>query len=589
MTQNQSDKKIIIRNSMFILLSAIGLMVCIAVLFPQVREMIVDWAGQILHKNEVLERKGWLRVIFSSALGGICFILFFDYCTLTDSGRALVQKVKQEMKDCLSEIDFRSLLRPVLLIWSVYLLGILTIIRANFLFRDDIWRSVLGGRGWYDWNRYVSEFASIFVHADTNLTDISPLPQLLAVFILSIGSVLLVYVMGNGKITAVRLLASIPLGLSPYFLECLSFKFDAPYMAFSILASIVPFLFIARRKAFLFSSVVSLLLMCMSYQAASGVYLLIVMILGFKDWNSRKKSNKEIGLFLGTGAFAFCFAMLLFRFFFMKPTTAEYVPSSSAMYPASYLIPGIWTNIKNYAMTINGDLGIIWKVGIVIVCILFIIKSIKLSLRKKILSFFVSILLIGLSFILSYGVYLLLEKPLYDPRALYGFGIFLSIVCIYVVSDFKKIAIVAVLALNWCLLVFALSYGNALADQSRYGEFRIGILLHDLSTLFPDRSGEGLSIQMENSIEYAPSVKNVLKHYPIIKRLVPVRLGDNWDMYFLEHFNHSQNTTMNNKPPVNRPGVNYVDFGALNLPVVLDSYYHTIKSDGNHVLVILKH
>jgi hypothetical protein len=30
------------------------------------------------------------------------------------------------------------------------------------------------------------------------------------------------------------------------------------------------------------------------------------------------------------------------------------------------------------------------------------------------------------------------------------------------------------------------------------------------------------------------------------------------------------------------------DFTTLNLPVLLDSYYHTIKSDGERILVVLK-
>jgi len=303
MQQNQSNQKSKTRHCI-IILSIFGLIVCIAVLFPQVRQMIVDLIEQILNRK-ILQYQEWVRTFLSYAMGGICFILFFDYCMLTDSGRRLTHKVQQEIKDCLSEIDFTSLLKPTLIMFGVYLLGILTIIRANYLYDDDIARSIFGNREWIHWSRYISEFASIFVHGDINLTDISPLPQLLAVLILSFSSVLLVYIVGNRKITTVRLLASIPLGLSPYFLECLSYKFDAPYMALSILASILPFLFITRKKAFLFCSVASLLVMCMTYQASSGVYLLMVVILCFKDWNTRKKSTKEILFFLGKAVFAF--------------------------------------------------------------------------------------------------------------------------------------------------------------------------------------------------------------------------------------------------------------------------------------------
>ena len=583
MTQHQSILKIKIRNSIIILLSIIGVITCIAVLFPQGSQMTMELIGMMLHRT--ITYQGAFKLLQSLAMGVIGFILFFDYCALTDSGRLLVRKVSREMKECLSEIDFRSFLKPISLLSGVYLLGVLTIIRANYLYVDDIYRSIEGIRGWHDWSRWVSEFTSIFIHADTNLTEISPLPQLLAVLILSISSVLLVYIIGHGKTTTVRLLASVPLGLFPYFLECLSFKFDAPYMALSVLASIFPFLFIERKKAFLFCSVISLLVMCMSYQASSGIYLLVAIILCFQDWNSRKKSNKEILSFGGMAVFTFCFSMILFRLFLMKPTTSDNIHAyaSTGIHPLPDMLSGIFMNIKDYVTIINQDLGAVWKIGILFVLIFFVIKSIHISSQKKIQALLVSMLVISLSFILSYGVYILLAKPAFTPRTMYGFGIFLSILCIHVVSDYKKIVTVAVLALNWCFLIFAFSYGNALADQARYANFRIGLLLYDLSALYPERNGEEIQIQLENSIEFAPAIKNISKHYPLIEKLVPTRLGDGWDIYYLQHFNHDQNTTSN------LPTYSLVDFKSFDLPVVLDSYYHTIQSDGKRILIILKH
>jgi len=582
MQQNQSNRKSVIKICV-IALSIFGLMACIAVLFPQVRLMIIDLIEQKIAHRQIYHR-GVFNVLQSFAIGGICLILVFNYYMLTNSGRLRVHNVKQEIIDCLSEIDFRAFIKPVLLMSGVYLLGILTIIRANFLYLDDLERSINGVRGWYFWSRYVTEFASIFIHGDTNLTEISPLPQLLAILILSVSSVLLVYVMGNGKITTVRLLASIPLGLSPYFLECLSFKFDAPYMALSVLAGIIPFLFITRKKAFLFCSVVSLLIMCMTYQASSGIYILIVIILCFQHWNIRSKSNKEILFFMGRAAFAFCFAMFIFKAFLMKPVySIDDSYTTNEMYPLSDMISGVLLNIKTCAMIVNQDFGVVWKTGIILVCILFITKSIRVSECNKTLAFFISIVVITLSFVLSFGVFILLICYVWPPRFLIGFGVFLAILCIYSVSDYKRIASVAVIALNWCFLVFAFSYGNAFADHARYTEFRTSILLHDLSALSPNLSGEVVQIQLENSIDYAPTIKNISKHYPVIERLIPKRLGDDFfwgTVYYLTHFNFRQCESVNGTS---------IDFKQLDLPVVLDSYYHTIKSDDSRILVILKH
>ena len=578
MTKNQLSRKNKIWNSIIFLLSVIGLIVCIALLFLQVRQMILDLVIRILNKEPYLY-ESWIGLLFSLASGGICFILLFDYCTLTNSGRELVKATIQGIKDCLSEIDYKIFIKPVLLMSILYLLGILTIIRANYLYVDDAKHSILGIRLYYDWSRYIAEFLSTLVHADINVTDISPLPQLLAIPILSFSSVLLVFILNKRKITIVRLLACIPLGLSPYFLEGLVLKFFAPYMALSILASIVPFLFITRKKAFLFVSVISLLVMCMTYQAASGIYMLITVALCFQYWNNREKTNKETLSFFGVATFAFCLAMLIFRFFLMKHYNEQesgYV--SNSIHPISHIISGTFNNIKNFTIIINNDLSIIWKIGILLILLFFIIRSTRRSAQKKIFSFIISILFIGISFILSFGAYSLLAVPLNSPRAFIGFGVFLAVLCIYTV-DYNKTATLCVFALSWFFFIFAFSFGNALADQARYAEFRIGLFLHDLSTLYPNKNKEDIIIQIKNSIDYAPSVKNIAKHSPIIKRyeLRRFEYGD-WSVYYcLEHFNFASINSISNR----------VD--EMDLPVVLDSYYHTIKSDGESILVVLKH
>jgi len=573
----------IINKHIIIFFSILGLIICIAVLFPQVRQMIMDFVIKIAHK-EPSTQESWIKVFLSYAIGGIFFILFFDFCTITNSGRFLVRQVKQELKHCLSEIDFRSFAKPVLIISGIYLLGIITIVRANFLYIDDIARAVAGYRKWYPESRYISEFTSIFVNADTNMTDISPLPQLLAIFILAISSVLLVYVISNKKITLLRLIASIPLGLSPYFLSSLSFKFDAPYMALSILASIVPFLFITRNKAFIFSSILSLLVMCMTYQASSGIYLMIALMLCFMDWNYKRKPLKKIFYFFGTVCLSFCSAMLVFRLFLMKPLD---INISTSTLPFKNIIIGILNNIKNYFTVINNDFGIIWKIGILLVTLFFIFKLTFQSKHRKPVSFIFSVLVTGTLLIFSYGIYYLLEEPSFRPSALLGFGVFLAIICIYIVSEYKKTAIIAVvLALNWCFFVFAFSYGNALADQKRYANFRIGLLLQDLSSLFPEKNKEDLFLQINNSIDYTPVIKNIAKNYPVIERLVPLQLEKEnlfSYIYFHDYFNWGQF-----KSEVVPYSKDFKDYRNYNLPVVLNSYYHTIQSDGIHILITLK-
>jgi len=583
MKKDQLYRKYKIWNTIIILFSIIGLITCIAILFPQVRLQMMAFAEHLLERKSATYNS-WYSLLFSLASGGVFFILIFDYCTLTTSGRTLVQQVKQDVKACFSEIDFRIFIKPILLMFAVYLLGLLAIIRANFLYNDDVGRAIMGYRDWYNWSRYIAVFFSFIIQPEIHVTDISPIPQLLAILLLSCSSVLLVYILCEKKITTIRLLASIPLGLSPYFLECLSYKFDAPHMALSILACIIPFLFITSKKAFLFVSIISLLVMCMTYQAASGIYIMISIFLCFQYWSNRKKSNKEILFFFGRTIVAFSLAMLIFKFFFLRPIDDQDLYASNAMYPLSQIVSGTLSNIKNYLFIIKNDLGLLWKIGILFIIFLFIIKSICQSTQKKIISFFFSIMFIVLTFISSFGAYSMLSNTLLYPRTMFGFGIFLAIICVHVVTDYKKLAVVAVLALNWCFFTFAFSYGNALADQARYADFRIGILLHDLSNLYPTISAEEMSIQFDNSIEFSPTIKNIAKNNPIIERLVPKRLSNSLFDYFycFGHFNNEQFF-------IDIEEFQNIKYSTLDLPVVIDSYYHTIKSDGEHILIIFKH
>jgi len=111
------------------------------------------------------------------------------------------------------------------------------------------------------------------------------LPQLIAVLFIAIASVLLVYIISDGWVTKTACFLALPVGLNPYILQCFSFKFDSPYMGLSVLASIVPFLFMQNNIVFSLSSIISLLIMCMTYQASSGIYIIIVIMLCFKAWN----------------------------------------------------------------------------------------------------------------------------------------------------------------------------------------------------------------------------------------------------------------------------------------------------------------
>ena len=272
--------------------------------------------------------------------------------------------------------------RTSLLVLSLLLLlSISSILRANFKYVDDIGRTVNGYRGWSNFSRYLSSFLSIFLHGDAYLTDISPLPQILAIFIMTIASVILLHLFSNGKkITFWNIIAIIPLTINPYFLECLSYKYDAPYMAISILTSIAPFLFYKKNKTlFGITSFVGLLIMCLTYQASSGVYLLIIIFYALFLYKENTKI-KEITSFIIQSLLLYLGSLLIYKIFFMQ-TVTDYV--TNTIFPLLKLPFGFLENLQTYYQLLIEDFKIEWLILIIILLIGFLIFSTKQSKRNK--------------------------------------------------------------------------------------------------------------------------------------------------------------------------------------------------------------
>ncbi len=264
-------------------------------------------------------------------------------------------------------IKYKFLAKPFIILAFIYCLGIVSIIRANFNYIDDLGRVSDGYRGWMNWSRYISEGLSVLIHTDSRLMDISPLPQILACLILALASVILIYVFTEKEqISKWNILAVIPLGLSPYFLECLSYKFDSPYMALSVLASIFPFLFIqCNEKIYFCISFVGCLIMCMTYQASSGIYVLITLFLAAKKFNEGKSCFR----FIAVSALSYVVSLVVFRIALMRKLN-DYATTDTA--GISDLIPIVCNNIQTYFNLIYSDFNRVWLVLIVLLVVAYI-------------------------------------------------------------------------------------------------------------------------------------------------------------------------------------------------------------------------
>lgn len=149
-------------------------------------------------------------------------------------------------KENLSNSFFISLKEnryKLFLIFAIYLTAILSIGMVNYPYLDDCLRQITGITGFAEsYCRWGSEISSQIIQGSRHLTDMGLTTHIITAITLGFSSIIAVYVLNDKKFSWVSAACSTIIGLNPWFLGCISFRFDSPYMALSVLLSIVPFL-----------------------------------------------------------------------------------------------------------------------------------------------------------------------------------------------------------------------------------------------------------------------------------------------------------------------------------------------------------
>lgn len=484
-----------------------------------------------------------------------------------------MNKSKMESK----QTFFKSFV--VLLI--IYVVGISAILRANFNYFDDMGRVAEGYRGWDNFGRYISYYLSVLIHADNYLTDISPLPQLIAVAIMALAGVIVQDAISDKRIFSIKkAIALIPFGLSPYFLACISYKYDSPYMALSVLASVCPLLlYECSIPKYLGATILGTLAMCTTYQAFSGVYPMLIVLICVRKWNKGEDLIKIVKSLIISGL-GYILGLVLFKVAFMDRLHGY---RSASIVSFSQLLPTYCHNLYKYLEILKNDLKNEWFVLIILMGISFVVILIKESQRKKIIAVIVAVLTFIAMFVLSFGIYPFLQEPFFSPRGMYGIGVFLSYIGVYIMDHSNMyLAKIVNILLCWGFFVFSFTYGNALVVQSNYTDFRIHMVMSDINELEIFTDDKKTEIQIFGSIGRSPIIKNMPQDYQILNRLIPETFhgGGAWGQCGFYNYYGIKNVSSNWRSPSNIP--------ESELPIIKDTMYHTIKGNDDVILIELK-
>lgn len=499
---------------------------------------------------------------------GLCSIGFFFAKTISSYLLTVAKRVFGILKE--NKVSFFSIL-------SVNIVSFIAIIRANYYYTDDLGRSVYGYGMEGAFSRYISSLLSKVVHGNSWLADVSPLSQLIALAIVSVAAVLLLHILSetiNKKITKWSFVALVPICLSPYFLTCLSYKYDAPYMALSVLVSILPLVFYKSNTVFYSASVfIGMLMMCMTYQVSSGIFSMLVMMMSLMMW-MQKTEYKKIFRFILSSALSYLSALVAFKLVLRALGEGDYVDTSVAF---NKLIP----NVNNYLNILNDDLPTIWKLLFFAIVIFFIVIVINITQQKKILSVLAAFFVGACSFILSFGVYIVFNNPLTATRAFYGVGVFASILCcfIFLVNE-SVISKLPVVCLSGMFVIYCFAYGNALDVQQEYLNFRTEQIINDCVDLDLLKEDEPTKIKVIGNAGYHRALKNMFDEYPLLKRQIPILLCDSdyfWGAYRFKEY-YGLNVEINNSDAA-KPSKD---------DLLKDTYYHSIYKVDDTIVIKVK-
>ena len=455
----------------------------------------------------------------------------------------------------------------ILMIFTLYCICTISIGIVNYPYYDDVNRRIYGVTWfWKDFCRLLSEIAAYIIQGSTHLTDMGLTAFFLSALILTVSSVLLLFILiyqNNKKVTWISAIGSVFVGINPWFLECLSYHFDSPFMCLSVLVSIIPFLFYRNKKLFFVISLIGCFLMCNSYQASSGIYLIMLLTMIYLDLlngiKEKKITDKIVVAFL-----AYCSSMILYAFE-MRLNPEIFQRGDYTVLESLYKMPvSIIRNLTDYFTSYLMLSSKIWIFYATLIIVIFMINIKYTSLLSKKKTFCLNLLYIVFGCIFSYGVYTFFKISLATrdhPRYTYGLSIFFGILLILLgqnienkkLNFIKKISIIMAVYYS---ISFTFVYANVLDNQKDSFENYSVMLATDLNKYI---TLTNQTIYMNEVCPDSLVYKNSAINYPILNKLVPSNTNTYWlnDLWF--------NTITNMDVEIESSDFNSIDTSSLKL------------------------
>ncbi|WP_288476618.1 glucosyltransferase domain-containing protein [uncultured Pantoea sp.] len=437
---------------------------------------------------------------------------------------------------------FQRIFRIVL---PLSLLYISWIVFTGRLYLDDLGRSLYGYTSWGQDGRPASDLIMSALSFGAPIFDITPLPQILSVIVLSAALSL----WGAKYLPKAGIAASVACVLyfilSPFFLENLSYRYDSLPMSLSLAALLLPY---GLKNSFWspFFHFISVFVSLSFYQASISLFILLLIVDVIHACPSKRDKG---GLLYIIKQILVKALSLLAGFVFYKMVIAGSFASGSYSDEHSRIIKldSTFFNVlyNNTTVIFSLLLNPLYKCSPFLFkfCALVLLASIiKISanssalLKNKIINFLILFTLVVAGFFSCFAHIALLKTPVLAPRVMISFTGFFLLFSYLVVKAFdsKKSQLTLLTPVILFSFILSFSYANASSSQKELDKLISTSIYNDIS--HQDLTFKNVFIHGVMPISKQRAL--IVERLPIMNSLIPIYLNNNWSWgaMMLKHY-----------------------------------------------------
>lgn len=476
-------------------------------------------------------------------------------------------------------------------VWLFFLLAtllyVLPLIIADYPYIDDNWRSLSAGMAWAEQGRLFTQLFYNLLTFGSAAPNIFPLPLLIATLAMASALTRLTFHY-FAQPTLACCLVPLPLWYNPFFLQNLSYQYDGPAMALSLVAVIyaITFRHPSRSLQWLVPSLLIALALGL-YQISLNVFVglcCLELLRGVNDRLAWPQLCRLIGWKLAQvtmGWLMYCVSAVVF----MAQDRALLLNLTAA--PLLQLQINIGRVLEKVVLLFHG--GLVWVFAALLLCA--IVGAVQLGLKvwkrqdsgpKKALIGLLCLLTLPVVTLLVSGVALFFRDFNEGARTLMGFAVLLMLLFylshLALAQIHERLTLLLAVPLL-AMLSLSFAYGRVLTVQKAFSTSALFSLEHDISTHRELREAKRIYMSVTYSDHWLSGAAGSFKQMPVLHYLL------NIDFFMLAE----------NLPKLGITNVvaekerrNATRVGYLGYPPLVERPYYRIYLLGDYGFIVMK-